>query len=533
MIRVLSKNKDLLLVIISSIIAGLSFTYDNLSLFMWIGLIPFLYVFINKIDNYKSGFRKGLTFGLVYYLVILRWIFDLYPITWIEMSNKDSIVLLFIGWLFISLLEGSVFGVILGFFTYIKTNNKALNVISISFLWIIIEWIQGMGILGFPWGKLAVSQVSILPIVQSVSLLGSLFIGFLIILVNGFLMIGITNIKFNRTIINKYIIIAVSIFIVNLVFGLIKININNNNNLVDISIIQGNISTEEKWSINDTKGHFKIYKDLTKEAISKSENKTKMVFWPESAVPLNITHSEWLQDEYINLAKENNVHFFTGVFHSDKEPIEKEYNSVYSINEEGEIGEKYFKRHLVPFGEVLPFKDILFKLMPSLRNINMFDGYLVSGEEAVVVDTIYGKVGTVICFESIFPSLVLDNVRIGAELIFVATNDSWFKDSEAVYQHNDNSVLRAIESNRYVVRAANTGISTVINNKGQVINMLPPLESGYINTKIQFIDKDTVYSKVGDVLVLVAFMSLGATFLMKKRNKVRTRCASEKSTSSR
>ncbi|MBC5625704.1 hypothetical protein H8S10_09600 [Clostridium sp. NSJ-49] len=63
--------------------------------------------------------------------------------------------------------------------------------------------------------------------------------------------------------------------------------------------------------------------------------------------------------------------------------------------------------------------------------------------------------------------------------------------------------------------------------------MLLPLESGYINTKIQFIDKDTVYSKVGDVLVLVAFMSLGATFLMKKRNKVRTRCASEKSTSSR
>ena len=517
MIKILNKNKDLLLVIISAIIAGSSFTYDNLSLFMWIGLVPFLYVFINKVDKYKSGFRKGLTFGLVYYLVILRWIFELYPITWIEMSNKDSIVLLFIGWLLISLLEGSVFGAILGLFTYIKTNNKVLNVISISFLWIIIEWIQGLGLLGFPWGKLAVSQVSILPIVQSVSLLGSLFIGFLIILVNGLLMIGITNIKLKYININKYIIITISIFVFNLLFGLVRINSIDENNLIDVSIIQGNISTEEKWNINDTHEHFKIYEDLTKEAISESENKIKIVFWPESAVPLNITSSEWLQDEYINLAKENEVHFFTGVFHSDKEPVEKEYNSVYSINEYGEVGEKYFKRHLVPFGEVLPFKDILFKLMPTLRNINMFDGYLVGGEEAVVVDTTYGKVGSVICFESIFPSLVLDNVRNGAELIFVATNDSWFKDSEAVYQHNNNSVLRAIESNRYVVRAANTGISTIINNKGQVINMLPPLESGYINTKVKFINKNTFYSKVGDVLVLVAFVGLGTIFLIKKR----------------
>lgn len=518
MIKKLHKKKNLIFIIISAVTIGISFTFDKLSLLMWIGFIPFLYVFINEVDSYKKGFKRGLIFGTTYYLIILQWIFSLYPLTWVDINNRDSIILLLLGWIIISLIEGSVFGVVLGFFSFIKTKNNILNVLYISLLWVIIEWIQGLGMLGFPWGKLAVSQTEVLPIIQSSSLFGSLFIGFLIILVNGLFMLGVREIYLNRKVTNKYIVLAIIIFLSNIGFGVIKLNLNYKNEFVDISVIQGNISSEEKWSLIEAQDHYKIYESLTKEAIKSSEGKTKIVFWPESAVPLNITYAKWLSEKYLNLAKENNIHFLTGVFHTEKEPTEKEYNSVYSINEDGEVKDKYFKRHLVPFGEILPFKDTLFKLIPDLKDLNMFDGYLVGGEEAVVTDTTSGKIGTVICFESIFPSLVLDNVRDDAELIFIATNDSWFKNSKAVYQHNDNAILRAVESNRYVVRAANTGISSVINNKGEIINSLPTLERGYINTKVQFINENSIYSRIGDIIVVFAFVIILIAALTNKKN---------------
>jgi apolipoprotein N-acyltransferase len=118
-----------------------------------------------------------------------------------------------------------------------------------------------------------------------------------------------------------------------------------------------------------------------------------------------------------------------------------------------------------------------------------------------------------VCFDSIYESLTLDSVRDGAELIVLSTNDSWYKDSAAVRQHNGHAVLRAVENGRCVVRAANTGISTVISDKGRIITSLPPLTDGYVFAEVSTSDQRTLFSYTGNLTVLLSAIYIAFLFV--------------------
>ena len=125
-------------------------------------------------------------------------------------------------------------------------------------------------------------------------------------------------------------------------------------------------------------------------------------------------------------------------------------------------------------------REIVMFLIPPLANVGMLDDDLLAGEECMVLDTDVGSIGCGVCFDSIYESVILGSVRNGAEIIAISTNDSWFSDSAALYMHNSQSRLRAIETGRYVVRSANTGISSIIDPMGNVKEELGALERGYV-----------------------------------------------------
>ena len=142
---------------------------------------------------------------------------------------------------------------------------------------------------------------------------------------------------------------------------------------------------------------------------------------------------------------------------------ELDENSLIFVSPDGSIEEKvYSKRHLVPFGEYVPLRKLITTLIPPLAEISMLSEDLAPGTDSNVVDTAAGKLGGLICFDSIYETIALDSVRDGAEIIVLGTNDSWFLDSAAVYMHNAQAKLRAVETGRYIVRSANTGISSII-----------------------------------------------------------------------
>ena len=329
---------------------------------------------------------------------------------------------------------------------------------------------------------------------------------------------GLVNYKKNKAVAMKLVFIAILIFIVNIVYGYAKLNERVDSKEVNVTVVQGNINTTEKWQKGDIFKSFNIYKELTVEAVENSStygDKTEVVLWPETAIPIDISKNSWILQEYKALAKSLNVTFMTGTFYTDYKNDCYKYNSIVAINSDGDIEDIYFKRHLVPFGEVLPFEEFLLDNIPIIKELNLVDGDLKAGEELAIIDDSNIKIGCLVCYESVFPRLVRECVKDGAEVIFIASNDSWFKDSKAVYEHNNNAVLRAIENNRYVVSAANTGISCFIDNKGRIAERLSTLKKGYINSSVEIINDKTLYTMIGEYIIYIVILFIVCVFLIK------------------
>ena len=138
----------------------------------------------------------------------------------------------------------------------------------------------------------------------------------------------------------------------------------------------------------------------------------------------------------------------------------------------------------------------------------------------MVFDLEVGQVGSLICFDSIYERNAMDSLQNGAQLLAVSTNDSWFTDSRGVWMHHAQSQLRAIETGRYVVRSANTGVSSVINDRGEVLESLAPLKTGYVLETAHLSDRVTVYSVIGNVFAYTCIALCAAAILCPAFEKV-------------
>jgi apolipoprotein N-acyltransferase len=188
-------------------------------------------------------------------------------------------------------------------------------------------------------------------------------------------------------------------------------------------------------------------------------------------------------------------------------------NAVFLAFPDGTLSETvYYKRHLVPFGEYVPMRDLVEVLVPPLADIGMLSDDLAAGKDSAIFDTPLGGIGTLVCFDSIYEALTLSSVRDGAEFLVLPTNDSWFLDSAAAYMHHAQARLRAIEGGRYIVRAADTGISSVIAPDGSVDAELPPLVEGVSISTVHPTSSRTLYSYIGNLFVYLLLAALTVLF---------------------
>jgi apolipoprotein N-acyltransferase len=152
----------------------------------------------------------------------------------------------------------------------------------------------------------------------------------------------------------------------------------------------------------------------------------------------------------------------------------------------------YRKINLVPFGEYVPFKRVFFFAAPLVEAVSDFS----PGEQAVVLPFRGHRLSTAICYEVIYPALVHRFVANGSELLTTITNDAWFGETSAPYQHFEQASMRAIEEGRYVVRSANTGISGIVDPYGRVLARTPIFERSVTLGEARLLDVKTVYAQV-------------------------------------
>lgn len=593
------------LLIISGIFAALGVVYpENFGILAWVALIPAALVLLTLYDKVRLGslYLYGFVFYLVYYVMGYHWFISMYPMDFAGFEPKTAIGIIALAILGISAFQAALSAIMFLMFgilgrTAIMRKVPALLPLLMGCLWVVNEWSQTIGWTGLPWSRLYLTQSFVLPMAQSASLLGGLFVSFLIVAVN----FAIAGAIANREHRLSYTLLGGCLLGGNLLFGLAAIDAVNgdvfpwqigfmitalgtvalaavyglwrklraDSRLVKVFLcigltlcvlsslspvlsgyanegapikaaaLQGNMSSKDKWATDAGWRSFRVYEQLTEQAAAEGAT---LVVWPETALAYHLFNVSFHSERnapismVYDLAERTDTTVLVTTFvhkdYFDPEAGKISTNAVITFYPDRTYDEDiYLKRMLVPFGEYMPWRDFLIKLIPALGEINMLEDDLAKGEQAVVVDTptLGVALGPIICFDSIYEETVRQTVENGAEIITLSTNDSWFSDSAAVYMHKNQAKFRAIENGRYLVRSANTGISSIIAPDGRVLGEQEVLTTGMVVADVYARDVQTPYNQVGYLLVWISFAAQIVLIIAQIVYVIVMKCRSRKS----
>lgn len=411
----------------------------------------------------------GLVTGAVYYGIILHWValFGNLP------------------WVLLSLYEAAFFAVFAALFVRLKPERTGwLGFIAVPAAWVVLQYVRTLGPYGFPWGSLAHTQANNLPIAQMASITGPWGIDFLLCLASLTVASAITGRKHRLA----PMIVAGALTMGMCVFGFACLrSVPNTGGGERVAIIQANMKNDFNPIPNYVDVAYRTYAAMTTDS---AKGNPALILWPETALPTDLTTPGW--DLLLGpLARHTSADLLVGGY--DPASPTGSYNALHLYSAQGKKTGVYHKVQLVPFGEFVPLRDRL----PFLRDYGIRPEDVVAAQDHRLLRTRIGKVGVSICFESTFPQIAADETRRGAEVLCVVTNDAWFGHTQAARQHLMMAKLRAIENRRFVLRAAGTGISTVIDPFGRTRDEIGLFREGIIADKVCPRQDMTLYARLG------------------------------------
>ncbi|MBL7004082.1 MAG: apolipoprotein N-acyltransferase [Gammaproteobacteria bacterium] len=421
------------------------FEYWILSIISVAGLI----LLWQQQQSSKYLFTTGFFFGLGYFGVGISWVyFSLHDFGNAHPIVAAGITVLLILWqsLYIALLG-------LAYAKLLTKFSKSSALLILPVLWFSMEWLKGIVMTGFPWLSLGYSHVSS-PLSPWGSWIGAYAISSLSVLYSAAVAVLLTR-QLKQ---NKWLLVLASVLVV---LTAVITNIEQTSaqeKSLKITQIQGNIAQEIKWQRNKRQHILDVYWDKTNQHWD-----SDLIVWPETAIP---GRSELIEESVLlpmsMLATEKQTNILFGVLVSDLAKSQY-YNSMLMV---GENQGMYHKRHLVPFGEYMPFRNIL-DFLNQYISIPMSD--MQSGENQQPLMSVANvKLGVSICYEDVFSRDINQDLP-EANILINTSNDAWFGDSLAPHQHLQIAQMRAIETGRPMVRSTNTGISAFINHKGAIL----------------------------------------------------------------
>jgi apolipoprotein N-acyltransferase len=257
-------------------------------------------------------------------------------------------------------------------------------------------------------------------------------------------------------------------------------------------LVQPNISETEQWTTDSVLRLQQELESATQNGVLMGgQRPPRIVVWPEIPAPLYYYEDAHYHDQIDRLAQTTNAYLLIGTV--ARTPQGAPLNSALLISPQGKEVSRYDKVNLVPFGEFVPWP------FGSIANtISTEAGNFERGRRVVVSPIGSHQLGTFICYESVFPNFVRQFVRDGADVLFTISNDGWFGKSAAREQHLSIVRMRAAENRRWILRAANDGITATIDPAGRVMGYLPLYEKATSYTSFNFISQQTLYTRFGD-----------------------------------
>jgi apolipoprotein N-acyltransferase len=502
--------------ILSGLLLLLSFPSYDLTLLAWIALIPLLLA----IRNTSSGvaFGLGMLAGLVFFAGALSWVVNaMHEYGKVPLAISYPVMLLLAGYCALYVAAFSAL------YNIMARQRPSLVVWAAPALWASLELLRTHLFSGFPWALLGYSQYHNLRVIQIVDVTGVYGVAFVLVLVN------VVLARLAESVLSRIMITirpvpvpwAAAILTATLVAGLVAYGHwrldhhidNTNDHVVRIGLVQANIDQAHKWDAAFRRETIDRYKRLTAQAAQG----TDLVIWPEAATPFLFEVETDFRDELLGLVRDHGIPLLFGT-PAIKDQVGDQLrllNSAFLVSGDGTILDRYDKLHLVPFGEYIPLKGVLGFLDKMVVGIGDF----VPGPGPSVMTGPRGRFGTVICFEVVFPDLVRRFVDQGADYMVTITNDAWFGESSAPYQHFAMVVFRAVENRVAFARAANTGISGFIDADGHILRKTDIFVEGTLTGEVRTGNQRTFYTAYGDVFAYLCVILALVALAMAGRNR--------------
>ncbi len=448
--------------ILSAILLALAFPKTAWFWLAWVALVPF-FIVLFKTSSWKQALGRGFVFGLVFFGINLFWINTL---------NRFVGYWAILGWLALIVFQ-ALFLALFAFLAYFIISNvqkKTIKLIGIALVWVGVEYLRALGIFGITGGGVGYTQAPFTLLIQIAFFTSVYGISFLVVLFNAALAAFILNRK-------NWLALLIAIVLIGACVGYSgQVLDQDKTDYIELALIQPNIDQIEKMNPASIGKVFKVHKELSLQA---AKSNPQVIIWPETSVFTYLLKDQGYFGRLKKLAATTEAWLIIGTPHYEKS--NQSYNAIVSISPSGEVVSTYYKQHLVPFGEYLPFRKILF---PLLKSVGYFNYDYAEGKKYnnLKVDNLNLTVS--ICFESTFPWLIKKRVGPDTDFILNLTNDAWFDDSSALYQHLDSNIFRAVENRKYFVQVGNTGITTLIDPYGRVLQKTQVNEQKVLQIKI-------------------------------------------------
>lgn len=459
-------------------------------------LIPLFWRMLDTAPTMRRAMWDAFFFGYGFFMAGTYWIalsltVDadrfawLIPFSLFGLSAVFALYFVLLGWLYHRL----------------KTPSHTRNLFLFSALWVSVEYLRSIGMFGFPWNLIGYALVPIPVFLQSAAIWGIFGMSLLAMLfaLSWLPLLLAPDKRYRRCLAIGAILLAATLYAN-------KGGMPDQGEPLRIRIVQPNIEQRMKWQgdlVNSIMGTLAMFTEMKTEAPPPD-----IVVWPETAVPFTLSpQSDWLP--YVAKWLPPEALLVTGVVIEEGGGY---MNGLIAMNGKGEVIQHYAKRQLVPFGEFIPLRSVL-----PLEKIAPGPADFMRGtkKDAVTIPG-YPSFQPMICYESAFPWFAAsDGAR--PRWLLTITNDAWFGNSPGPYQHFAMSRVRAAEQGLPVIRAANTGISAVIDANGGVVKSLALGKQGLLDASLPNSYPPTLYAKHGGIIWIGMVLTIYLLVLLYRR----------------
>lgn len=467
---------------------------------------PFLLLLLLNKQSTKAGFFIAFAWGLGQFGTGINWVHVSID-TFGGMPKIASITLMTLLVTYLAIYP-ALFGALLNRF-FPKTNTQRL-VIAAPIIWLITDWLRGWVMTGFPWLWLGYSQIDS-PLNAYAPLSGVEAITLMLWLIAGSLALVVMTRKWGY--------LAIPALVFALAFGLNQVSWvkPDPSTKTSFALIQGNIDQKMKWVPSHRWPTLMKYTDISRDNWG-----TDIIIWPEAAIPALESDLPAFLHNLDTAAKANNSALITGVLSQDD--MGGFYNNVLTLGQNGlgpydyDTAKRYSKHHLLPFGEFVPFGDLLRPIAPlfnlpmsSFQRGDFIQPNLIANGRHLVA---------ALCYEIIFSEQVRQNVTPGTDFILTLSNDAWFGHSIGPLQHMEIARMRALELGKPLIRATNNGVTAVTDYKGRITKQVPQFQTEVLKADVTSTSGNTPYRSLGSwLLYLWCVIGLAATLYRRKQNQ--------------